>query len=233
MLQINANENFTGGVVDAGSGFDHLGDLERRRIFWVTRAKENMVYRVVKKFPTRHEPKILKDEIIALQKPSAGAPELMRRIVALVEVDGKQREMTFLTNHLEWAPWTVAELYRCRWDIEVFFKQIKQTLRLTDFIGQNANAVRWQIWMALLVYLLIRLHAFLSKWGQSFNRLVTLLRSALWLKLDLISLLDNYGTATNFMEAFSDRKFINPALAFMESLPLKRGRKTQFFKIMG
>jgi len=175
--------------------FPHLGDLDRRGIYWVTRAKENMAYEVIKKLPTRHEPRILKDEIIALKKPKEGVPELMRRIAARVEVGGREREMTFLTNHLEWEPWTVAELYRCRWDIEVFFKQIKQNLQLTDFYGQSANAVRWQIWTALLVYLLLRLQAFLSRWGQSFNRLIRLTRAALWLKLNMSSLFQTYGTA--------------------------------------
>lgn len=175
--------------------FPHLGDLDRRGIYWVTRAKENMAYDVIKKLSTKAKPKILKDEIIVLQKPAAGVPERMRRIVALVEIDGQEREMTFLTNHLEWEPWTVAELYRCRWDIEVFFKQIKQNLQLTDFYGQTANAVRWQIWTALLVYLLLRLQAFLSRWEQSFNRLVRLTRAALWLKLEMPSLFQTYGTA--------------------------------------
>ena len=74
----------------------------------------------------------------------------MRRVVALVEVDGEEREMVFLTNNLHWSPRSVADLYRCRWQIEVFFKQIKQTLQLADFLGHNANAVRWQVWIALL-----------------------------------------------------------------------------------
>jgi hypothetical protein len=77
----------------------------------------------------------------------------------------------------------------------VFFKEIKQTLQLADFLGQSANAVRWQVWMALLVYVLLRFCAFLSQWGHSFMRLFTLVRSALWLRLDLRSLLECYGTA--------------------------------------
>ena len=122
-------------------------------------------------------------------------PEWMRRVVALVEVDGQIREMVFLTNNLAWSSATVADLYRCRWSIEVFFKELKQTLQLADFLGHNANAVRWQVWMALLVYLLLRFCAFLSRWGHSFTRLFTLLRSALWQKLELRSLLELYGTA--------------------------------------
>ena len=64
--------------------------------------------------------------------------------------------MVFLTNNLEWSPGSLAQLYRCRWQIEAFFKQIKQTLQLADFLGNNANAVKWQQGMALLVYVLLR-----------------------------------------------------------------------------
>ena len=81
---------------------------------------------------------------------------------------------------------TVAELYRCRWEIEVFFKQLKQTLQLGDFPGQSANAVRWQVWMALLAHVLLRFVACASQWGQSYSRLWTLIRAALWKRLDLI-----------------------------------------------
>ena len=119
----------------------------------------------------------------------------MRRIEAIVEIDGQEREMTFLTNNLEWSPRTVADLYRCRWEIEVFFKQIKQTLQLADFLGHNANAVRWQVWMALLVYVLLRYVSYLSKWAHSFTRLFTILRAVLWEKFDLLKLLGSYGTA--------------------------------------
>ena len=104
----------------------------------------------------------------------------MRRVVALVEIDGEEREMVFLTNNLEWSPRSVADLYRCRWQIEVFFKQIKQTLQLADFLGHNANAVRWQVWTALLVYVLLRYLSYLSKWAHSFTRLFTILRAVLW-----------------------------------------------------
>src|SRR6266852_5071558 len=147
------------------------------------------------KMPRSKDEKILRDEVIVLSNPNKSAPELMRRIVALVEIDGKEREMVFLTNNLEWSPRSVADLYRCRWQIEVFFKQIKQTLQLGDFLGHNANAVRWQVWMALLIYVLLRYLSFLSKWSHSFTRLFTILRAVAWAKLDLLGLLDCYGTA--------------------------------------
>ena len=77
----------------------------------------------------------------------------------------------------------------------MFFKELKQTLQLAGFLGHNAKAVRWQVWTALLVYLLLRFCAFLSHYGHSFTRLFALLRSALWQKLELRSLLEVYGTA--------------------------------------
>jgi hypothetical protein len=182
---------FDKGYVD----FGHLRDLDERGAFWVTRAKDNMAYEVVQPMPQSKDQKILKDEVIVLSNPNKPAPELMRRIVALVEIDGEEREMVFLTNNLEWSPRSVADLYRCRWQFEVFFKQIKQTLQLADFLGHNANAVRWQVWMALLVYMLLRYLSYVSKWAHSFTRLFTILRAVLWAKLDLLKLLDCYGTA--------------------------------------
>jgi hypothetical protein len=182
---------FDKGYVD----FEHLRDLDGRRVQWVTRAKENLSFVVVGKMPRSKDDKILRDDIIQLKDPDKAAPELMRRVVAMVEVDGQEREMMFLTNNLEWSPRTVADLYRCRWQIEVFFKQIKQTLQLADFLGHNANAVRWQVWMALLVYVLLRYLSYLSKWAHSFTRLFTILRAVLWAKLDLLELLGGYGTA--------------------------------------
>lgn len=175
--------------------FGHLRDLDQRGVHWVTRAKENLACEVVKKMPRSKDDQMLRDEIIQLKDPDQAAPELMRRIVALVEVDGQEREMTFLTNNLDWSPRTVADLYRCRWQIEVFFKQIKQTLQLADFLGHNANAVRWQVWMALRVYVLLRYLSYLSNWAHRFTRLFTLLRAVLWARRDLLKLLGSDGTA--------------------------------------
>jgi IS4 transposase len=133
--------------------------------------------------------------IIVLSNPNKPAPEIMRRVVAMVEVDGQEQSMTFLTNNLEWSPRSVADLHRCRSQIEVFFKQIKQTLKLADFLGHNANAVRWQVWVALLVYVLLSYLSYLSKWSHSFTRLFTIPPAVLWAKLDLVKLLSCYGTA--------------------------------------
>ena len=177
--------------------FGHLWDLAQRGVVWVTRAKENLQFEVVESYRVKAGGKIVSDELVGLKNPQSrkAYPDLMRRIVAWVEVDGQERLMTFLTNQLTWSPENVVELYRCRWQIEVFFKQIKRTLQLADFLGTSANAVRWQVWTALLVYLLLRYLAFLSEWAHSFTRLFAIVRASLWRKWDLLSLLARYGTA--------------------------------------
>src|SRR5204863_4481240 len=145
-------------------------------------------YKVVKRLQKGAVGKIMRDDLIRLKTAASRQeyPELMRRIVALVEVDGREVEMVFLSNNLEWSASNIVELYRCRWQIEVFFKQIKQTLQLADFLGTSANAVRWQIWTALLAYLLLRYLSFLSDWSHSFSRLFTLVRTCLWKKWDVL-----------------------------------------------
>jgi hypothetical protein len=194
--------------------FTHLADLSMREVFWVTRAKDNMRYRVVRRRQRGRAGNILRDDLICLTGPARKAyPVELRRVVALVEVDGELRELVFLTNNLAWSAQTIADLYRCRWSIEVFFKELKQTLQLADFLGHNANAVRWQVWTALLVYLLLRCCAFLSQWSHSFTRLFTLLRSALWQKLELRSLLERYGTAGGGGHFLG-----NPAQAYLPGL---------------
>ena len=176
--------------------FDHLFDLFLRGVSWVTRTKENHKFKVVKRRKNKSQKILADEEVLAANEDTREKyPERMRRVRALVEVDGVEREMEFLTNNMEWSPQSVADLYRSRWSIEVFFKQIKQTLKLADFLGHSANAVRWQIWSALLCYLLLRFQACLSAWGSSFTRLFTLIRAALWRHLDLPDLLRSCGTA--------------------------------------
>jgi hypothetical protein len=172
--------------------FDHLVDLHDRGVWWVTRAKDNMRYHAVKNLPTGDD-NIIKDQIVAL-KGRKGMR--VRRVEAWVEVDGEWRVMVFITNNLTWSPRSVCDLYRRRWDIEVFFKQVKQSLKLGSFLGHTANAVRWQVYTALLVYVLLRFQAHMSNWGHSFTRLFAVTRSALWERIDLLALLKSYGTAT-------------------------------------
>ena len=177
--------------------FKHLFELTERGIWWVGRAKDNMQYNVVRSLETTGNKCILRDEMIELtiEKSKNNYPIQLRRVVALVEINGKEAEIAFITNNFKWSAWSVAELYRSRWDIEVFFKEIKQTLQLSDFLGHSANAIRWQIWMGLLVHLLMRCLAFMNKWDHSFKRLFTVVRASLWHRWNLSALLESYGTA--------------------------------------
>ena len=94
-----------------------------------------------------------------------------------------------------WSAATIAELYRARWQVELLFKKLKQTLQLRYFYGENANAVAWQIWTALLVHLLLRYLAFCSKWHGSYTHFAGVVKATLWERLDLMELLKVYGTA--------------------------------------
>jgi hypothetical protein len=177
--------------------FAHFWELTQRGVFFVTRAREDLQFRVKKRLPRGADPRIVADELVVPTGTWAGGdhPGVLRRVRARVVLDGAERELVFLTNHLTWSAASVAELYRCRWQIEAFFKQIKQTLQLADFLGHSANAVRWQVWTALLVYVLLRFAAWRSAWAHSFARLFTFLRAALWHRRDLAQLLRRYGTA--------------------------------------
>ena len=103
------------------------------------------------------------------------------------------RRMVFLTNNFAWSAKTIAELYRARWEVETFFKELKQTCQIHDFIGYSENAVMWQVWAGLIAHLLLRFTRHLAKWKNSFSRLAGIVRGCLWLKKDLFSLLDSMG----------------------------------------
>ena len=139
----------------------------------------------------RKKCRILSDERIGLTGVSTREhyPEELRLVTAEVEIKGKMMQMTFITNNLEWSAFTICQLYQYRWGVEVFFKEIKQTFQLADFLGYNENAVRWQIWTALLTYL-PRFVAWYSKRRHPFSRLFTLVRAVLWNFFRLASLIE-------------------------------------------
>ena len=176
--------------------FLFLHNLTARDVFWVLRQKVNMLYEVVERREASGN--IISDEVVRLTAANTAEkyPQTFRRIQAVVEVNGEKRVMTFLTNNTKWAASTVCELYRARWEIEVFFKELKQTLQLADFIGTNENAVKWQIWTGLLTHLLLHYLKFLSGWNKAFSRLVGIVRSAVWMDLDIVETLRTYGMAS-------------------------------------
>ena len=195
--------------------FQHLFSLTGLGICWVTRAKDNMQYHVCKRRKVTGN--ILRDDEITLKtkKFKGYYPKCMRRIVALVEVNGKSIQMVFITNNMEWAPSSVCDLYQARWAIEVFFKQIKQTLQICDFLGHSKQAIRWQLWSALLLYVLLRFQAWCSDWPHSFARLFTMIRSVVWDRFNLSDTLQFYGTAGDKW-----RMCIQPQTAYLPGFAL-------------
>lgn len=177
--------------------YSYLFNLTERGVFWVSRVKDSMKLHCVKKLLKKPEGRILRDDIVLVKsRMKRGAyPKQMRRITAIVEVDGQDQEMTFFTNNFQWAPTSICDLYKARWNIEKFFKQIKQTLHLSDFLGHSRKAIEWQIWTALLTYLLLRFLHTMSQWDHSFTRLFTCLRAVLWQRRILLDYLRSYGTA--------------------------------------
>ena len=196
--------------------FDHLYHLHQRGVIWVTRSKENMCFEVMGQQLSEEEiqqarhmretgvfvgqqPIVLSDSLVRLARGNTFEkyPETLRLITACILRDGKPAEMSFISNQLEWSPYSICDLYLARWGIEVFFKEIKQTLQLADFLGTSENAIKWQIWTALLTYLLLRLTAWLGDWKDSFRRLYTLVKGMLWSQRSLSALFRLIDTEEN------------------------------------
>ena len=188
----------------AYTDFRFLCSLALRGVFYVVRWKRNIQLKVVAERSVekveegkRSEAKVrvLRDEIVAPARPGTAKEYscdggTLRCVTAEVEYDGKMLEMSFLTNNLEWSARTIAELYRARWGIETFFKELKQTCQIRDFIGYNENAVKWQVWTGLLVHMLLRYLRHISKRKHSFSRLAGVVRECAWLRRNVVELLE-------------------------------------------
>jgi hypothetical protein len=178
-------------VFDRGyTDLDWWLDLSRQKVLFVTRLKDNIRYGVVQRRPVRPGSEILRDEVVLLERiQEAGPVALMRRIEIWVE--DRQETMVLLTNHLRLAASTVAAVYRERWQVEQFFRALKQSLRIKTFVGTSANAVLVQIWTALIAMLLLRWLQMRSSFGWSLSNLVALLRQQLFVYRDLLVWLDH------------------------------------------
>lgn len=160
-------------------------------IFFVTRQKSNAVYRVVEENRVPQNRNILKDQIIEFTGYQAkkDCPHRLRRIEVWDEEFN--RVIVLLTNHLKFGATTVAAIYKDRWQIEIFFKAIKQNLKIKTFVGTSKNALLIQIWTALTVILLLKYLRFRSSMNWSLSNLVAMLRYNLFTYRDLWQWLDN------------------------------------------
>lgn len=154
-------------------------------VWFVTRAKENMDYRVIRRREVPEGRNILRDEEIELCGPATSKdyPGVLRRVVAW-DPEG-QRELVFLTNHMEFGASTIAAIYKERWQIELFFKALKQSLHVKTFVGTSENAVQTQIWTALIAILLLKYLHLKAAYGWSLSNLSSLLRMNLFSYHDL------------------------------------------------
>jgi hypothetical protein len=178
-------------VMDRGyNDFSLFGKWCEAGVYFVTRMKDNTSYEVEQTRDLPQNRPILADEIIRLS--GAGAtqkcPHLLRRVVVWDEEH--QREIVLLTNHLEFGATTLAAIYRERWQIELFFKALKQNLKIKSFVGTSENALLIQIWTALLALLLLKWLHHLSAAGWSLSNLASMLRLNLFTYRDLKQWLD-------------------------------------------
>ena len=167
------------------------GRWSAQGVWFVTRMKTNALYEVVETLPPA--PGVLRAERIRLTGSAAAAcPVLLRRIVVWDEE--YQREIALLTNDHRLAPGTIARIYRFRWQIELFFKALKQNLRIKTFVGTSENAVKIQIWRALIAMLLLKFLQLKSSWAWSLSNLAAMFRFNLLTYRDLWAWLDDpYG----------------------------------------
>ena len=176
-------------VFDRGyTDYEWFAKLHEQGVFWVTRLKNNADYVVVEKRKLSHH-LMRRDEIIGLTALAKADQELfLRRIVVWDEVNRK--ELVLLTNHLQFAASTIANIYRERWQIELFFKALKQSCKIKTFVGTSANTVKTQVWTALIAMLILRYLQLKARYGWHLANLVALLRQQLFVHRDLWLWLD-------------------------------------------
>lgn len=182
---------FDRGYVD----YEWFRNLTQRGIWFVTRLRRNVNFEIVEHRPVTGA--ILSDQIVDLHKHRTYGfrPLRLRHIVAVIDQDGTTME--FFTNNQRLAARTIAAIYKQRWQIETFFKAIKQNLRIKTFVGTSANAVAVQVWTALIAILILKYLQLKARRGWSLSHLVSLLRLHLFTYRDLWAWLDDPFSAAD------------------------------------
>lgn len=173
--------------------FSLLNIWDSNQVFFVIRHKENLQFTSVKEndLPEDCHQHILKDELIELKNESSKNkyPKLLRRVA--VWDDENQLVIELITNQFKWSANTIGQLYKSRWQVEIFFRDIKQLLHIKSFIGTSENAVMTQIWTALITILILKALKAQSKFNWHLSNLVAFIRLNLFVKIDLQKWLDN------------------------------------------
>jgi hypothetical protein len=171
-------------VIDRGyTDYQWFAELTRQGVYFVTRQRWNASYQVIQRRPVVQNRNVISDEIIRLgfRHHCTGVP--VRRVV--VRDPKTEKIFEFLTNHMQLAASTIAAIYRDRWQIETFFKALKQCLRVKTFVGTSANALKTQIWTALIAMLILKYLKLKATFGWSLSNLVALLRQQLFVYRNL------------------------------------------------
>ena len=177
-------------VMDRGYiDYEWFVQLTHQGVYFVTRLKDNASFDVVENLTVPANSNILKDQIIFFHNQAVPDQEHFFRIVEIWDEE-KQRSFVFLTNNMKFAASTIAAIYKDRWQVELFFKAIKQNLKIKTFLGTNANAVKTQIWTALIAILVLRYLQLMSTFGWSLSNLAALLRHQLFVYRDLFGWLN-------------------------------------------
>jgi hypothetical protein len=177
-------------VMDRGyTDFTWYKALTDKGIYFVTRLKKNASYRVVKRQKVNRKSGITSDQIIEFCgiNSSRKCPIQLRRIGYRDAETGKH--YVYLTNHFKLVAKTIADIYKARWQVELFFKWIKQNLKIKSYVGTSKNAVLTQIWIAMCVYLILAFIKMQSKLTKSMQQILRLLQLNLFEKRDLLPLL--------------------------------------------
>lgn len=189
----NTLELNPGSIVAMDRGYNDykmFSDWTEKGIYFVTRLKENALYEVITTQTATKYENILSDEVIMLTgKGKNECDHPLRKIK--VEDKENNRTLVLLTNNMELDALTVSEIYRDRWEIELFFKLIKQNLKIKTFVGTSENALKTQIWTAMIALLLVKWLHFLSKAKWSFSNLFSMLRLSLFIYRPLKEWIDN------------------------------------------
>src|SRR5882672_6032059 len=164
--------------------------LTKQKVHFVTRLKDSAEYGVVEKRAVLPGSNIIRDEVIVLcSQQEMGKEALLRRIEMWLEDKGET--IVFLTNNFRLSASTIAAIYKERWQIELFFKALKQSLKIKTFIGTSENAVQTQIWTALIAMLMVKYLQLKSTFPWSLSNLVALLRQQLFVYRDLFQWLND------------------------------------------
>lgn len=185
-----------GSVVVADRFYNDLSLLnvwDSNGVYFVVRHKDNLAFRTITELelPEKRHQHLLKDEIVELTGKASRKkyPKRLRRVA--IWDDENEQVVQVVTNNMDWAASTIAELYRARWQVEIFFREIKQLLHIKSFIGTSANAVMVQIWTALITVLVLKALKATAKYKWHLSNLVAFIRLNMFVKIDLQYWLDH------------------------------------------